>query len=58
MAENDFGMGYAMGMDAGGGNRSGGDGFWGGDGVWGFLILALLFGSQCHARSCGNALAE
>ena len=46
MAENDFGMGYAMGMDAGGGNRSGGDGFWGGDGVWGFLILALLFGGR------------
>lgn len=46
MAENDFGMGYAMGMDASGGNRSGGDGFWGGDGVWGFLILALLFGGR------------
>ena len=46
MAENDFGMGYAMGMDAGGGNRSGGDGFWGGDGVWGFLILALVFGGR------------
>ena len=46
MAENDFGMGYAMGMDAGVGNRSGGDGFWGGDGVWGFLILALLFGGR------------
>ena len=46
MAENDFGMGYAMGMDAGGGNRSGSDGFWGGDGVWGFLILALLFGGR------------
>lgn len=41
MAENDFGMGYALGQDSGGGN---GGGFWGGDGVWGFLILALLFG--------------
>ena len=40
MAENDFGMGYALGQDSGGG------GFWGGDGVWGFLILALLFGGR------------
>ena len=44
MAENDFGMGYALGQDSGGG--SGGGGFWGGDGVWGFLILALLFGGR------------
>ena len=44
MAENDFGMGYALGQDSGGGN--GGGGFWGGDGVWGFLILALLFGGR------------
>lgn len=43
MAENDFGMGYALGQDSGGGN---GGGFWGGDGVWGFLILALLFGGR------------
>lgn len=43
MAENDFGMGYALGQDSVGGN---GGGFWGGDGVWGFLILALLFGGR------------
>lgn len=43
MAENDFGMGYALGQDSGGGS---GNGFWGGDGVWGFLILALLFGGR------------
>ena len=43
MAENDFGMGYALGQDSGGGS---GSGFWGGDGVWGFLILALLLGGR------------
>ena len=43
MAEgNDFGMGYAMGMDS---NRNGG-GFMGGDGWWGIILLALLFGNR------------
>lgn len=44
MAEgNDFGMGYAMGMDS---NRSGG-GFFGGEGLWAIIILAMLgFGGR------------
>lgn len=52
MAENDFGMGYALGQDSGGGN--GGGGFWGGDGVWGFLILALLFGGRGFGFGSGG----
>lgn len=42
MAENDFGMGYALGADSGG-NRSDGS-FMNGDGWWGIILLALLFG--------------
>lgn len=41
MAENDFGMGYALGADSGNRNNSG---FFGGDGWWGIILLALLFG--------------
>lgn len=41
MAENEFGLGYAMGQDSG--NRSGGF-FGNGDGWWGIILLALLFG--------------
>lgn len=40
MAENDFGMGYALGADSG--NKGGM--FGGGDGWWGIILLALLFG--------------
>lgn len=55
MAENDFGMGYALGQDSGGGN---GGGFWGGDGVWGFLILALLFGGRGFGFGGGGGGCE
>lgn len=55
MAENDFGMGYALGQDSGGGN---GGGFWGGDGVWGFLILALLFGGRGFGFGSGGGGCE
>lgn len=41
MAENDFGMGYALGADSGSKNNGG---FFGGDGWWGIILLALLFG--------------
>lgn len=43
MADNDFGMGYAMGQDSG--TRSN-DGGWGGfgEGLWAVIIVALLFG--------------
>ena len=41
MAENDFGMGYALGQDSGGGS---GGGFWGGDGKPGKeVIIGKLF---------------
>lgn len=40
MADDSFGMGYAMGADS----KSGG-GFMGGDGFWGIILLALLFGN-------------
>lgn len=55
MAENDFGMGYALGQDSGGGNNGG---FWGGDGVWGFLILALLFGGRGVGFGVGSGGCE
>ena len=41
MAEDSFGMGYALGADSG--NNRGGM-FGGGDGWWGIILLALLFG--------------
>lgn len=41
MAENnDFGMGYAMGQDAGGRNN----GMFGGDGWWAIILFAMIFG--------------
>lgn len=43
MAEDSFGMGYALGVDSG--NNNGG-GFMGGDGFWGIILLALLFGGN------------
>lgn len=42
MAENEFGLGYAMGQDSG--NRNNGGFFGNGDGWWGIILLALLFG--------------
>ena len=36
---DDFGMGYAMGMESGGNN---GGGFFGGDAIWAIIILAML----------------
>lgn len=38
---DDFGMGYALGQDSGGGGR---DGFFGGEGLWAVIILAIIFG--------------
>lgn len=40
---DDFGMGYALGQDSGGGN-SGGFGGFGGDGIWAILLFAMIFG--------------
>lgn len=39
MADNDFGMGYALGMDA---NNNSGNGMFGGDGAWGWFIWIIL----------------
>lgn len=39
MAEDSFGMGYALGADSNNGGM-----FGGGDGWWGIILLALLFG--------------
>lgn len=37
---DDFGMGYALGQDSGGGNG----GFFGNEGLWAVIILAIIFG--------------
>lgn len=37
---DDFGMGYALGQDSGGGR----DGFFSGEGLWAVIILAIIFG--------------
>ena len=42
---DDFGMGYALGADSGGGNGNGG-GMFNGDAFWGIILLALLFGNR------------
>jgi len=39
MAENDFGMGYALGADS-----NGGGGMFGGDGWLGLILFAMIFG--------------
>lgn len=54
MAEDSFGMGYAMGMDT---NNNGG-GFMGGDGFWGIVLLALLFGGGRGFGGGNNAIAD
>lgn len=41
MAENDFGMGYALGQDSGGGRDGMFGGGWG-EGLWAIIILAML----------------
>lgn len=42
MADSDFGMGYALGADSGGGSNSGGFGGMFGEGLWAIIILAML----------------
>lgn len=42
MAENDFGMGYALGADSNGGS---GNGMFGGDGWLGLILFAMIFGN-------------
>jgi hypothetical protein len=37
---DDFGMGYALGQDSGGGR----DGIFGGDAIWAIIIFAMIFG--------------
>lgn len=54
MAEDSFGMGYAMGMDT---NNNGG-GFMGNDGFWGIVLLALLFGGGRGFGGGNNAIAD
>lgn len=56
MAEDSFGMGYALGVDSGGNN---GGGFMNGDGFWGIILLALLFGGGRGFGGGGNgAIAD
>lgn len=52
MADNEFGLGYAMGQDSGG--RNGGGLFGGGDGWWGIILLALLFGWGGNGNGMGG----
>lgn len=54
MAEDSFGMGYAMGMDT---NNNGG-GFMDGSGFWGIVLLALLFGGGRGFGGGNNAIAD
>lgn len=42
MADDSFGMGYALGADSGNGSGGGWGGF--GEGLWAVIILAILFG--------------
>lgn len=50
--EDNFGMGYAMGVDSGHTNNGGG--FMNGDGFWGIILLALLFGAGGRGFGGGN----
>ena len=43
MADSDFGMGYALGADSGGGSNGSG-GIWGSDAIWGIILFAMIFG--------------
>ena len=45
MGESDFGMGYALGADSGGGGNSNGGGMFGGDGWLGLILFAMIFGN-------------
>ena len=47
---DDFGMGYALGQDSGGGNG----GMFGNDGFWGIILLALLFGNRGFGGGFGG----
>lgn len=50
---DDFGMGYALGADSGGGNNGGGFGNFG-EGIWAVIILAILFGRGGFGGFGGN----
>ncbi len=50
---DDFGMGYALGQDSGGGN-SGGFGGFGGDGIWAILLFAMIFGYGRNGNGFGG----
>ena len=45
MADSDFGMGYALGADSGGGSNNGNGGMFGGDGWLGLILFAMIFGN-------------
>lgn len=60
---DDFGMGYALGADSGGGNNNGGFGGMFGEGLWAIIILAMLgfgrngFGGIGGGGGCGSPCA-
>lgn len=49
---DDFGMGYALGADSGGGSNGGG--MFNGDAFWGIILLALLFGNRGFGGGFGG----